>query len=660
MNYIRTMVGTCVLTLILPGAVLWAGGSEEGTAAAGDQSMPAAASGGTYSEAPMLARMVAAGELPPVDERLPDIPVVAGPGVLNGTQYLDWKPGKYSDGRTLRTVALSTKVSILDISTNNFLWAPEQRTKDMIPVLLEDFSTADDHRVFNFTIRKGLKWSNGDPVTTEDVRFTFEDLYGCEECSIVPRNNLHSQGNRLYPMGEVEILDDYSFRITFDRPYGFFVADLRSWITDSTMIMRPSKFLKQFHPAYADQAKISAMAKEAGLVDWQQLLAIKGETHWQRSGRNRLTIGVPHFQAWGPTEITDTHTLVERNPYYNWVDTEGKQLPYIDRILSTKATDADAANVMILSGEIDYVLDDFVRLPGMPLYLEGAERAGYYVQTSGGFNSPPLLFINQDYDYENPDSQWQVLVQDPERRFGQAVALAIDKHDINESLYFGRYHMDDLVTSIDYDPELANQLLDELGMSERDARGFRTYPDGSRFEFSIVTNGLSPDQIDLSQLVAQFLHAVGINASAKQVAPQIWREELLNNEYPMTVMWNDIPGHPSGISQDYWPRAKGAWAPASALYAETAGERGRQPPPYMQEFFDIHTARKAVPPESPEGAELWRQLLDYFARNYVMIWPVGSIVQPNIFSRELRNVPGDGYPIIFGMTEAAPQWYFES
>ena len=112
MNYIRTMVGTCVLTLILPGAMLWAGGSEEGTAAAGDQSMPAAASGGTYSEAPMLARMVAAGELPPVDERLPDIPVVAGPGVLNGTQYLDWKPGKYSDGRTLRTVALSTKVSI--------------------------------------------------------------------------------------------------------------------------------------------------------------------------------------------------------------------------------------------------------------------------------------------------------------------------------------------------------------------------------------------------------------------------------------------------------------------------------------------------------------------------------------------------------------------
>ncbi len=154
----------------------------------------------------------------------------------------------------------------------------------------------------------------------------------------------------------------------------------------------------------------------------------------------------------------------------------------------------------------------------------------------------PLLYINHDYDYENSDSQWQVLVQDSERRFGRAVALAIDKHDINESLYFGRYHMDDLVTPIDYDPELANQLLD-----------------------------------------------------------------------------------PSGISQDYWPRSKGAWAPASALYAETAGESGRQPPAYLQEFFDIHTARKAVPPESPEGAELWQQLLDYFARNYVMIWPVGWI-----------------------------------
>ena len=659
MNQLRTMIGTCVLILILPGAVLWAGGSEEGASSTSDQSAPMAAAG-TYSEAPMLARMVAAGELPPVEERLPDVPVVAGPGVLNGTQYLDFKPGKYSDGRTLRTLALSPKVSIMDISTNNFLWAPDQRTKDMIPVLLEEFSTDDDHRVFDFTIRKGLKWSNGDPVTTEDVRFTFEDLYGCAECKIVPRANLHSQGNTFYPMGDLQILDEFSFRLTFDRPYGFFMADLRSWITDSTMIMRPSNFLKQFHPSYTNEERITELAKEAGLVDWQQLLAIKGETHWQRAGRNRLTVGVPHFQAWGPTEISDTRILVERNPYYNWVDTEGQQLPYIDRILSTIVRDAEAAHIKILSGEIDYVLDDFIRLPGMPIYLEGAERAGYYVQTSGGFNSPPLLFINQDYDYENPDSQWQVLIQDPQKRFGRAVVLAIDKHDVNESLYFGRYRMDDLVTPIDYDPVKANELLDELGMTQRDARGFRTYPNGSELEFPIMMHGLSPDQIDMAQLLAQYLQAVGINATAKQVAPQIFNQELRNNEYQMTVMWNDIPGHPSGISQDYWPRWKGGWAPASAEYVETAGQSGREPIPYLQEFFDIHTERKGVPPESPEGTELWQKLLDYFARNYVMIWPVGSIVQPNIFSLELRNIPGDGYPIIFGMTEAAPQWYFES
>ena len=65
-------------------------------------------------------------------------------------------------------------------------------------------------------------------------------------------------------------------------------------------------------------------------------------------------------------------------------------------------------------------------------------------------NNPPLIFLNQDFDYENPDSAWQMLVND--NRFGKALALAIDKDDVNENVYFGQYKLD-TITDREYDPD---------------------------------------------------------------------------------------------------------------------------------------------------------------------------------------------------------------
>ncbi len=128
----------------------------------------------------------------------------------------------------------------------------------------------------------------------------------------------------------------------------------------------------------------------------------------------------------------------------------------------------------------------------------------------------------------------------------------------------------------------------------------------------------------------------------------------------MTVMWNDGGGWPSGISMDYWPAWKGGWAPASAQYIDTQGKQGRaNPPQFIKDFFALFTQRKAVPPQSPEGEALFAKQLKWFADSYVMIWPVGHITQPMIFSNKLRNIPKDNYVDVFGATEAAIQWYFD-
>ena len=141
-----------LLIMFFSGLSVWAAAVDEGESEAAG-----AVAAGKYSEAPMLARLVAQGKLPPVEERLPEVPLVAGPGVWNAREYLDWTPGKYSDGRPLRTVATRVKIGIMHISTNNFLWAPDQSSEDLVPVLVEEFSFSDDYTVFDFTIRKGLK-----------------------------------------------------------------------------------------------------------------------------------------------------------------------------------------------------------------------------------------------------------------------------------------------------------------------------------------------------------------------------------------------------------------------------------------------------------------------------------------------------------------------
>lgn len=607
-------------------------------------------------EAPMLAKMVAAGELPPLEERLPDEPVVVGPGTLIGEKWIDWKPGKYSDGRIIKTVDPYLRSIVSDLNSINFLYAPDQSSKDPIPVLAESVTHNDKYTEFTITIRKGLKWSDGVEVTTEDVRFVFEDVYQYDN-GIAYDVDVHTQGDFSKPPAELNIIDKYSFSLTFAEPYGYFMAHLRSWIRDYTMLMQPSHVLKQYHPKYTDEAKLAKMAEEAGVAGWQQLFDMYEHSHWDLS-RNRWLVGMPSLNTWIPTEFTDAYVVMMRNPYYCMVDTEGKQLPYIDGLYSEAVPNKEARTLKVISGELDYAVADFMKLQDMPTYLENAEKSGYRVLMTGSINGPVTLYINQDFDYENPDSQWQVVISDPEKRFARALALAIDSQDINDSMYFSLYQMPE-ITPAEYDPEKANQLLDEAGLTGRDADGWRTYPDGSDLKLTIEAPDGSPDLMEVAFMSSQFFQAVGLNVNSKQITEQLFNQRGEANQQQMRVHWHDEPIWFSGISEDYKPTFKGDWAVQTNLYYSSFGAEGRKPPAYLKEFFDIDAERRSVPPESPEGEELYAKLMQWFSDNLVAIWTTGPIQVPNMVSNEMRNIPNEGYPFNLGIIETAQQWYLE-
>ena len=178
------------------------------------------ASGKEYNEAPMLAKLVKEGKLPPVEERLPDDPWVIGPGTFIGEEWMDFQIGNYSDGKFLVTADIAPRNYQIGIAAGNFLIAPDQSTSpDKVKgALAEWVKWNDDYSKYTIKIRPGLKWSDGHPVTTEDERCVFEDIYEYEPLGIPcgsHRRSLYTQMDPRQDCGKLEIIDKHPFSITF-------------------------------------------------------------------------------------------------------------------------------------------------------------------------------------------------------------------------------------------------------------------------------------------------------------------------------------------------------------------------------------------------------------------------------------------------------------
>ena len=619
---------------------------------------------GKYQEAPMLKRLVDQGKLPPVEERLPDNPWVVGSGAIISAEWLDFKVGKYSDGKLAITADVAPRSYQIAIGATNFLIAPDQSTSpDKVKgALAEWVKWNDDFSVYTIKIRPGLRWSDGESVSTEDVRFVFEDIYGNKELDIPcgsKRRSLYTQMDPRKPCGKLNIIDKYTFSITFSEPYGYFLSEITTWIQDYMQIIQPSHFLKKYHAKYTDISKLNKMAKKNGVEDWKQLFRLKETNHFEYCCANDPNlIDVPVLYPYVLVETADEYMKIMRNPYFVAVDPAGNQLPYIDGSIIYGIQDKEALVMKLISGEVDFSNSDFMKLGDMPTYVQNAERGGYNVLITGSINGPPTLFVNQDYEYDKPNSQWQKLIKDPNKSFTRALALAINSEDINNALYFNMYEMPKITTA-EYNVEKANKLLDEAGMSKKDRAGYRTYPDGSEFMATIVTGNMSPDLIDITVMMQNYFDAVGLNINTKMLTGKILRARARNNEFKLKVIWHDQPIWYSGISRDYDVCMKGDYSCQTMKYYESQGKEGYKPPPHMVELYDINAKRMSVPPESAEGAKLFSELLQWFTKGNAAIWPIGKIKVPNIFKKNMKNIPKENYPYNLGISSSSLIWYFD-
>ncbi|MEL7339926.1 MAG: ABC transporter substrate-binding protein, partial [Bacteroidota bacterium] len=353
---------------------------------------------GFYGEAPLLSEQVVAGELPIADERLPSNPLVVQPEEEIGTYGGTWYFGMLRQG---------------DVGTFNRVMAYEgllrwdpQWTR-IIPNVAQSFEPNDDATIFTFTLRAGMKWSDGMPFTTEDVVF-WAQVTNQEENGLV-----------------VTAVDETTVQFVFDEPNGLFPQRMAS-LDGVAPVKYPKHYLSQFHLDYNEDA--ATIAAEAGFTNWQVYFNQRSSFHQNPE--------LPTLNPWLLTSaypINDVAITAVRNPYYWKIDPDFNQLPYIDEIVFRQFETTDAISTWAaFSGELGMQDRYTGARANRALFEEQMDTTGYsFFDLLPSFSNVMVIGLN----HTTSDNILRELIQTKD--FKIALSHAIDREAIIEVVLDG-------------------------------------------------------------------------------------------------------------------------------------------------------------------------------------------------------------------------------
>ena len=584
-----------------------------------------------YQEAPMLAAMVEAGNLPPVAERLPDNPIVIEPYEEIGTYGGTWNA-------VVRNVPHDHIYELLQ-------YEPMLRFSagggELLPNVADSWEVDDEAKVFTFHIRTGLKWSDGEPLTANDVAFWFNDVIGNTDLYPAFPTWIQAGGER----PTLEVVDEQTVRFTFPVTAAFFERQMGRPFNES---FRPAHYLQQFHADYAEEAELAQKVADSGFENWPQLFL-------DRESRE-TNPELPVVFAWDLVEQNAEGNKYERNPYYWKVDTEGNQLPYIDTVTSEVTREISVAQLKALSGEAELQTFSVGQFPRDTLVLKQGREQGDYQVIDAPISESNVFILTLNLTHKDP--VLREIFQD--KRFRQAMSHAIDRNEIRELIYLGQpleirqnvalpssphYHEGAAKAFVAYEPDTANALLDEMGLTEKDGDGFRLRPDGEPISLSIEVRARRDDFVDALGLIADWWKAVGINASVSPEDDSLFTTRRSANEQdaqadfagpgylPVLNPTRQIPVTPDA-----------AWAPLWGQWYSSQGESGEEPPEEVQTQLALYDELLTV--ASAEGQrDLWLQIMDIHAENLYHMGICDRAAVPIVVTNRMRNVPETGWDL---------------
>jgi peptide/nickel transport system substrate-binding protein len=600
-----------------------------------------------FNEAPMLAELVKAGKLPPVAERIGQDPLVVKPVHEIGKYGGTWRRGFTGPGDKWNGYRAASGPD------NLLFW--DYTGEKAIPNIARGIDVGDGGRSFTLHLRRGMKWSDGQPFTADDIIFWFEDLYKNDDLNPIKSSTMMINGKH----GAVEKVDQSTVKFVFPEPYYLF-PDVLAGSTalgghslnglNAMGAYAPAHYLKQFHPKYAAKEELDKRLQEAKVDKWPLLL--KGKNDWA------LNPELPVLTPWKTvTPINNPTWVLERNPYSVWVDTAGNQLPYIDKIVMTVAENLEVLNLRAIAGEYDWQ-ERHLDLGKLPVFLQNQQKGGYTVRLDpGDYGGDMIIKFNLSYEADPEIAKW-ISTAD----FRRALALGIDRDQINETFWLGTGTPSSVVPAdtnqynpgkefrtlwATYEPKKANEMLDKLGLDKKDGEGYRLRTDGKgRLRLEVQTFGGQFVQFTkICEMIRGQWKQIGIDLDVKEVERSFGETRMANNEHQMFAWNNDGSEHLFTFPGHVFPfDTNSSGGPLYGKWFQSGGAQGKEPPARLKELMEKW--RKAFGVPEAERVQLGKEVWKIAAEEVYAIGVIGmgaASMGVRVVKNTMGNVPARQY-----------------
>ena len=617
----------------------------------------------TFKEAPELAALVQQGKLPPVAQRIGQDPLVIQP--LRAI-------GKY--GGTMRKAVFA---GINDLSIARFmtggapllLWDYEWKT--IKPNLARSFEVSADNRTITVQLRRGMKWSDGAPFTADDIMFWFEDIYNNEEVHPGNSQDLLIAGKPVV----IQKVDETTLRFVSPQANPLLLEIMASPISDLGATFRqqlgrggpyaPKHYLSKFHAKYVGKEAADKLAADAKQNGWQANIKSK----MQYAANPDLPVVYPWVVKIPATDPTSF--VIERNPYSIWVDTDGQQLPYIGTVQHTAVQSTDALTLKATSGELDFMELQF-NTAQLPVLIQNEARGGYKVALDpqqGGIG----IALNLAY-VDDP------VIGDLFRTadFRRALSLGIDRNQLNETFWLGTGTPSSTAPADDnkyfpgpeyrtkwstLDVAQANQLLDKIGLTQKDAQGYRMRKDGKRLTLTFMAVDRLVDQAQMGEMIKTHWAKIGVDLTVEATSSALAQQKIPANQAQMTI--NNVGTEEVYLSPGFQTPIGGGFSAIMGVpygqWANSGGTAGKEPFAELKEAIALWERGKAAA-TATEKLDIGKQLTRLAIDN---VFAIGLVVADltsgiRIAKTNMENIPARVVTsnVLLSPVIAMPQTYF--